>query len=307
MLHVSHPVVRRLFVVALCFGVGAMSASAQDSQPTIYEFKRTPIPAGSVLTVDDITVAAPTFEAVSSKQQTTLPSTAATTTTIVRQEVLAIDGTRLKKVKVYFDRASTSVTQPGQPDRVENSSLEKKTFIVEETKDGVDVYDDKNVLVDLDVAAKVKRAIDADEGGLGDVYSDGLTNEVFGKKLKIGDKVELPQPKLLKGLSSDAKFQDAKLILTLKTTRKIGDVLCGVFDVSGRIDALLPELDLTMSVPLEGDCVIGIDDSWLYRMKIQGPVQGGGTIKHSGLEATVSASGYMKFDLRHDLKIPVKK
>lgn len=307
MLHVSHTLVRRLFGAVLFFGAAAVSASAQESQPTVYEFKRSPIPVGAVLTVDDITVAAPTFEAVSKKEKTALPATAATTTTIVRQEVLAIDGTRLKKVKVYFDRASTSVSRTGEPDRIEDSTLEKKTFIVEETKDGVDVYDDKNVLVDLDVAAKVKRAVDAGESGLGDVYSDELANEVFGKKLKIGDKVELPQPKFLKGLSSDARFQTAKLVLTLKATRKVGDVLCGVFDISGRIDAVLPEFDLTMNVPLEGDCVIGIDDSWLYQMKIQGPVQGGGTVKRSDFEATVTASGYMKFDLRHDLKIPVKK
>ena len=209
-------------------------------------------------------------------------------TTIRTEKVLAWDDDH-RRLKVTFDevtRKESARDPSGQVSEEDPTSpLTGNTYIVDWTRGGgltVGATDDGSV---PEAQASDVREHYADLGEATNEMADLLS----GKKLVIGEAVDLPADSLSQIVGGDDNFVVEAFSMVLKEKRKVNKRPCAVFDVE--LVMSQAEEDLRMVVRMSGEVALSLKEGWLVSLNVSGPLAADGQAPQEGLE--LSGGGTM--------------
>ncbi len=192
-------------------------------------------------------------------------------------EVLATDGKSITKMKIKYLEMSREMDagemegMPGMPEVGENlAELVGNTYIVEMVDGAPRVTDEAGEAVADSVAETVKEQEVKD--GRFSTWSPILEKVIPDRPIAVGETFTLKgeDAKALVPMGADkGELENLAVEVTFSGTKKILGTECGVFDV--KVDmggSPVPGLELK-GAPT-GQLVVGIDNMWLYQMKLDG-------------------------------------
>jgi hypothetical protein len=183
------------------------------------------------------------------------------------EEVLAVDGANITKMKVTYTQDDKTQTENGKAGKTKPTSINGKTYIVS-LKDGkVVIQNDK----EKPAPAKEAALVEKDYHAFG--KPDPMTGAIPDRSLKDGEEVpelaEALKQEMLSNQRTTGKDDKVSIDAAKVTFKgKEGDV--GVFDVSMNMkgDAGL----FKMSMPLTGKMSLRVADAWPTTLALDGPI-----------------------------------
>ncbi len=199
-------------------------------------------------------------------------------------EVLATDGKSITKIKVKYLEMSQEMDagemegMPGMPETGENlAELVGNTYIVELVDGAPKVTDEAGEAVADSVAQTVKEQEVKD--GRFTTWSPILEKIIPTRPISVGETFTIKgadAKELMPMGDGPGDLGDLSVDVTFSGTKKILGTECGVFDVKVNMGgAPVPGLELK-GVPT-GQMVVGVDNMWLYQMKLNGDMTMGGS------------------------------
>jgi hypothetical protein len=238
--------------------------------PTTLVFKKKTPPVGTKMLTKSSseTTVNMTLEGVGPKPRSI------TTTRIDRKEkideVLAIEGDLVTKVKVTYTVDASDHTADGRKVPAPKSPIQGKTYIVEAAKGKLTVTTEKGAPAPAAEATLVKQ----DHKELG--QPDQLQAVFPEDAIKIGDTLDafgaVLQQKLAVGTKRGAgapKIEDVRV--SLASISGAAPAQVGTFNVTFHLG--MNEEPLDMGVAFRGHMIVRSADSWPTQMKIEGPIR----------------------------------
>jgi hypothetical protein len=188
------------------------------------------------------------------------------------EEVLAVDGKTVRKVRVTYDAHTTSTDVPfGTPTKT-TSPVVGHTYVVDATKGATDITDTKGKTPPFNELEVVKR--DYDEVGEDDLLSAALPDT----PVHVGDTA----PALAEAFKANL-IRKSKMKLTGDVTARVDKVNNDevTFAFSGKV-SLEEGAAMNMTIPLDGKLVVRTSDGWPLEYSVGGPLTFGSDAGLSG-------------------------
>lgn len=183
------------------------------------------------------------------------------------EEVLAVDGSAVTKMKVTYTEDDKTQAENDKPAKTKNTAINGKSYIVT-LKDGkVVVLNDKEKPAPKNEAALVEK--DYHSFGKPDPFMAAIPD----RPLKEGDEVPELADAIKKEMLSNQRSQgkDDKLVVdSAKVIFKGKDGDNAVFDVSMNMKA--DAAFLKMSMPLTGKMSLRVNDAWPATLQMDAPI-----------------------------------
>ncbi len=202
-------------------------------------------------------------------------------------EVLATDGKSITKLKIKYLEMSNEMDagemegMPGMPEVGENlAELVGNTYIVELVDGAPKVTDEAGEAVADSVAETVK-AQEVKDGRF-TTWSPILEKIIPDRPISVGEtftiKGEDAKDLVPMGgpIDGEGGLEDLSVEVTFSGTKKILGTECGVFDIKINIGSS-PVPGVELKGAPTGQIVVGVDNMWLYQMKLNGDMTMNGT------------------------------